>query len=139
MRLTTHSTTMAATLLALLSLGALPKALAHPSGAQSNSSMQSTPDNSAINARDKDRATLTPEQQSNTASDRKLLASVRTAVVHDRSLSATAHNAKIMVASGAVTLRGPVNTSAEKDRVENLVKQVDGVERVDNQLDVTAH
>jgi hyperosmotically inducible protein len=96
-------------------------------------------DNTRVNQRDRQDAASTPQHQSNDSSDRKLLAAARRSVVKDKSLSTSAHNIKMMVASGAVTLRGPVNTADEKARIENLVKQVPGVQAVDNQLDVKAH
>jgi osmotically-inducible protein OsmY len=96
------------------------------------------PDNTRVNQRDRQDAASTPQHQANDASDRKLLAATRRAVVKDKSLSTTAHNVKMMVASGAVTLRGPVKTADEKAKVESLVKQVPGVQSVDNQLDVKA-
>lgn len=96
-------------------------------------------DNTRVNARDKDGASVTPQNQSNAAADRKLLAAVRRAIVKDKSLSTTAHNVKIMTANGAVTLRGPVKTDDEKSKIDALVKQIDGVTNVDNQLDVKAN
>jgi len=93
-------------------------------------------DNSRINARDKDSATLTPQNQPNAAGDRKTLAAVRRAVVHDKSLSTSAHNVKIVASAGVVTLRGPVNSEEEKGKIEKLAGQVAGVSSVDNQLDV---
>ena len=93
-------------------------------------------DNSRVNKRDKNGATLTPQDQSNHKGDRQLLAAVRRAVIHDKALSTSAHNVKIVVASGVVTLRGPVNSDDEKSSVEKIATQVGGVTRVDNQLDV---
>lgn len=93
-------------------------------------------DNTAINQRDKSGATKTPQDQSNQAQDRKLLASIRRAIVGDKSLSTTAHNAKVIVKGGAVTLRGPVKSAEEKAQVESLTRQVNGVTKIDNQLDV---
>ncbi|GGC73433.1 hypothetical protein GCM10011396_20760 [Undibacterium terreum] len=89
-----------------------------------------------MNARDRSDAASTPQTQNNNAADRKLLAKVRHAIVNDKSLSMMAHNVKIMVRSGAVTLRGPVNSEAEKAGVENVAKQVAGVSNIDNQLDI---
>jgi len=71
-------------------------------------------DNSGINTRDKHDATLTPQDQPNRKGDRKLLAAVRRAVVHHKELSNSAHNVKILVAGGVVTLRGPVKSEDEK-------------------------
>lgn len=96
-------------------------------------------DNTAVNARDKDGAMATPQNQSNAEADRKLLAEIRRTVVKDKSLSTSAHNVKILVTNGAVLLRGPVKTDDEKARVETAVKQVAGIASVDNQLEVKAH
>ena len=99
---------------------------------------QTTPraDNTGINARDKSGATPTPQKQTNNEADRKLLASVRRAVVDDKTLSKSAHNVKIVTKDGVVTLRGPVTSEDEKDRVAKLAQQVAGVTSVENQLDV---
>ena len=93
-------------------------------------------DNSSMNVRDKAGATQTPQKQPNAAGDRKLLAAVRRTVVKDKTLSTSAHNVKIVVADGVVTLRGPVKSDEEKAEVESLAKQVEGVSSVKNQLDV---
>lgn len=101
-------------------------------------STSAQPDNSRVNARDKAGVTATPEKQTNASADRHLLADVRKTVVNDKSLSTAAHNVKIVVAGGIVTLRGPVKTTEEKAKVEALAKQVSGVSAVDNQLEVKA-
>lgn len=101
-------------------------------------STSAQPDNSRVNTRDKAGVTATPEKQTNASADRHLLADVRKSVVNDKSLSTAAHNVKIVVAGGIVTLRGPVKTSDEKAKVEALAKQVSGVSAVDNQLEVKA-
>lgn len=100
--------------------------------------MSPNADNTEMNARDKDGATKTPQDQTNTVPDRKLLAAVRRAVVDDKSLSVKAHNIKIMVTGGAVTLRGPTDSADETTKIEALVKGVKGVTKVDNQLDIKA-
>lgn len=93
-------------------------------------------DNTDLNTRDKNGNTLTPQDQSNSDSDLKVLAAVRSAIVDDDNLSMTAHNVKVMVVKGAVTLRGPVKNANEKARVEELARKVAGVVSVDNQLDI---
>ena len=99
---------------------------------------QMTPDadNTEMNVRDRDGATQTPQKQSNDATDRDLLAAVRREIVDDTTLSTSAHNVKIIVESGVVTLRGPVSNAEEKVRVGNLAKQVAGVASVVNELDI---
>ena len=95
-------------------------------------------DNTTMNTRDKDGATKTPQDQSNSKEDRELLAAVRRAIVGDKSLSTMAHNVKLLVEGGVLTLRGPVKNADEKAKVESLAKQVKGITSTDNQLDVKA-
>ena len=93
-------------------------------------------DNTDLNTRDKSVETLTPQKQPNSESDIDVLAAVRSAIVDDDSLSTSAHNVKIMVEKGVVTLRGPVKTANEKARVEALARKVVGVVSIDNRLDI---
>ena len=93
-------------------------------------------DNTEMNERDKSGATKTAQKQTNRDEDRRLLAAVRRAVVEEKTLSTAAHNVKIVVLNGAITLRGPVNNESEKKKVEELAKQVAGVTSVANQLDI---
>lgn len=98
--------------------------------------MSARADNTAINERDKSGATKTPQNQTNQAQDRELLAAVRRAIVGDKTLSTMAQNVKVLVEGGAVTLRGPVKNADEKAKVESLAKSVKGITSTDNQLDV---
>lgn len=93
-------------------------------------------DNTDLNTRDKSGDTLTPQKQTNSESDLKVLAAVRSAIVDDENLSMSAHNVKVMVLNGAVTLRGPVKSTSEKTRVEGLARKVAGVVSIDNRLDI---
>jgi osmotically-inducible protein OsmY len=95
-------------------------------------------DNTGINVRDKSGESATPQKQANRSGDRKLLAAVRRAVFHDKTLSTSAHNVKIVAKAGVVTLRGPVRSEEEKVKIEELAQQVAGVSSVENQLDVKA-
>ena len=93
-------------------------------------------DNTRMNRRDRNDATKTPTDQSNRSAAVDLVAQVRKAIVHDDSLSAKAHNIKVVANNGVVTLHGPVASADEKARVEKDVAGVSGVSRVDNQLDI---
>lgn len=93
-------------------------------------------DNSGVNKRDSSPGILTPADQPNDKADVRLAAAVRRAIVRDSTLSLSAHNVKLIAAHGAVTLRGPVDSADEKQKVEADAKSVSGVHRVDNQLDV---
>lgn len=108
----------------------------HSSPAATQSSVERDADNTGLNSRDKNAETLTPQDQPNTEADRKTLAAVRSAVVNDDSLSTSAHNVKILVVNGVVTLRGPVKNANEKTRVETIARSVAGVTKIDNQLDI---
>lgn len=98
--------------------------------------MTTEADNTDLNTRDKNGNTLTPQNQSNSESDLKVLAAVRSAIVGDDDLSTAAHNVKVMVTKGVVTLRGPVKNTNEKARVEELSRNVAGVVSIDNRLDI---
>ena len=94
------------------------------------------PDNTAVNERDRRGAALTPVDQGNSASETKISAAIRKAMVADKSLSFTAKNAKVITVGTKVTLRGPVKSEQEKASIEALAKQTAGVSEVDNQLEV---
>ncbi len=51
-------------------------------------------------------------------------------------MSVDAHNVKIITQDGRVTLRGPVKTEEEKQRIEEIAGAVVGADRVDSQLEV---
>lgn len=93
-------------------------------------------DNTRTNQRDRDDQSTLPMKQSNASSDIDLVADVRKAIVGDDSLSIKAHNVKVIANGGVVTLRGPVASAQEKARVQQLASGVQGVNRVENRLDI---
>jgi len=96
------------------------------------------PDNSGRNARDSNDQTKTAGDQSENEADRTISQNIRKAVTDDDSLSTNAKNVKIITNDGMVTLRGPVESEKEKAAIEAKAKQVAGVKRVDNQLEVAS-
>lgn len=96
-------------------------------------------DNTSRNVRDRDGTSLTPGDQAENEADRQISATIRQAIVDDPSLSMNAHNVKIISSGGVVTLRGPVNSPQEKAAIESKAKQVAGITRVDNFLEVEAN
>lgn len=78
----------------------------------------------------------TADNQKNGPEDRMMLQKIRRAVVQDKSLSTAAHNVKIMVQGGQVTLRGVVRTDAEKQAVEAKAAEVAGAGKVTNEVTV---
>jgi len=93
-------------------------------------------DNTARNERDSAGATATPVDQGQNETDLSITAKIRQSVVDDKALSVNAENVKIITNSGTVTLRGPVKSEQEKSAIEAKAKQVAGVTRVDNQLEI---
>lgn len=99
-------------------------------------STNAAPDNTAVNARDRNADAMTADQQSNAKSDVELTREIRRAVVKDDSLSTLAHNVKIITDNGMVTLRGPVKTEQEKVAIANKAQEIAGPNKVDDQLEV---
>lgn len=95
-------------------------------------------ENTGINERDRDDRHPTAFDQGNSAGDRELTAAIRRAIVDDDSLSMNGHNIKIVTVDGVVTLRGPVDSAAEKNAIEAKAKSVAGTARVESQLEVDA-
>ncbi len=102
-----------------------------PTPAPVNSELENT----ERNVRDSGNTTLTPEDQKENRADRKITAAIRRAVIKNKSLSLDAHNAKIITRDGLVTLRGPVENTAEKTKLEAIAQKIKGVKQVDNQLE----
>ena len=119
-----------------LSLLALPAIAKEKKSASPAPSATAAADNTAKNERDRSGETQTSGDQSNSAADIKLTADIRKAVVGDGSLSITAKNIKIISANGVVTLRGPVNTAAEKATIEKLARNAGGKAKIVDQLEV---
>jgi hyperosmotically inducible protein len=94
-------------------------------------------DNTAQNKRDRDRDTTTPMDQGQDKEAIRITADIRKALLDDRGLSTNAHNVKVITDnSGVVTLRGVVESQAEKDAIETKATSVAGVARVINELEV---
>ena len=98
---------------------------------------QAKPDNTKTNTRDRNPGEVTAGQQKMNAADTALAASIRKAVVADKSLSTYAHNIKIVSQNGIVTLKGPVRSDAEVKSVVAKAEEIaGGPSKVVNQLDV---
>ena len=95
------------------------------------------PDNTKMNKQDRAEGKLTADQQGQSASDREMTKKIRQSIMHDKSLSMSAHNVKIITKDGLVTLRGPVPSDEEKQAVETKAKEVAGDEKVTDELRVT--
>jgi hypothetical protein len=93
-------------------------------------------DNTRINVRDRDSQTLTPLDQGNSQADVDTSAQIRKEIMGDSVMTTNAKNVKIITQNGHVTLRGPVNTADEKNRISEIANRIAGAANVDNQLEV---
>jgi hyperosmotically inducible periplasmic protein len=94
------------------------------------------PDNTAVNERDRSGETNTSGDQSNSSADLKITQAIRQALMKDDELSMTAKNIKVITANGQVTLRGPVKTTQEKAKIDQIVKSAAGGAQIVDQLEV---
>ena len=97
------------------------------------------PDNTGKNVRDRNEGAKTAGDQSENEADRKITQEIRKSIVDDDKLSTNAQNVKIITNDGQVTLRGPVKSEQEKKEIETKAKQIAGVKKVENQLEVATN
>lgn len=107
-----------------------------PYGRDQAAPVNTTPDNTAMNERDRDDAMPTPMDQGQSEMDLAITQSIRRSVIADESLSMDAKNAKIITLERAVALRGPVASEDEKARVGRLAENTPNVVKVFNLLEV---
>lgn len=93
-------------------------------------------DNTGVNVRDRDPATVTPFNQNENKADLAITQDIRKALMADKALSTDAKNIKVVTENGNVVLRGPVASADEISAIVAKVKSVKGVKNVDNRLEV---
>jgi osmotically-inducible protein OsmY len=96
----------------------------------------SAPDNSKTNKRDRNQGSPTADQQKANSSDTDTAKQIRSSIMRDKSLSTYAHNVKIIVQNGKVTLKGPVRSDDEKSSVAAKAAAVAGDNNITNELTV---
>jgi sporulation protein YlmC with PRC-barrel domain len=94
-------------------------------------------DNTRLNVRDRDSRTLTPLDQGNSQPDVSTTAQIRKEIIATQGMTMNAKNIKIITQNGRVTLRGPVNTTEEKNRIGEIAERIAKSGNVDNQLEIT--
>ena len=94
------------------------------------------PDNTKTNKRDRDKDAVTADSQKENRSDRELARKIRSAITADKGLSMYAHNIKVVVQNGAVTLKGPVRTDDEKKALESKAAGIAGDSKVTSEIEV---
>jgi hyperosmotically inducible protein len=95
---------------------------------------QAQPDNTKENKEARSKDVPTADQQKETAADRDLAKKIRRSITSDSSLSTYAHNIKVIVRDGMVTLKGPVHTEDEKNAIAAKASQIAGADKVQNEL-----
>ena len=106
------------------------------SHAQTTEQQGTSPDNTKMNAQDRDKASPTADQQKENRSDREITQQIRQSLVKDKSLSTYAHNVKIITQNGQVTLKGPVGSEDEKRAIEAKATEVAGESKVTSELNI---
>ena len=94
------------------------------------------PDNTRTNRADRAAGGPTAEQAKNDRSDREIMQKIRKDIMSDKSLSAYAHNVKVIADHGKVTLKGPVHTDDERKTIEAKAAAVVGAENVTNDITI---
>ena len=95
-------------------------------------------DNTKANKADRNTDAKTPIDQGNDKEAIDVTASIRRAVLDDKSLSTSAHNIKIITDGDVVTLRGPVASADEKKRIESLAAKSAAGKQVRNEITIAA-
>lgn len=132
MKLTPTMLLLAATLI----VGCESTPTTSSSSASAKMADTSQADNTKKNERDAKTDTLTPGDQAENESDRTITQDVRKSVMGAEGLSMDAKNVKIITKDGTVTLRGPVSSADEKNKIAEITQKTTGVKGVDNQLEV---
>jgi hyperosmotically inducible protein len=78
----------------------------------------------------------TADNQPNSKADRQITAKIRKAIVSEKDLSTYAHNIKVITVNGQVTLKGPVQTEDEKQKVASIAANVVSPDKIVNDLTV---
>jgi hyperosmotically inducible periplasmic protein len=122
-------TTVASAAIALL---CLPGGYSAVQAFAQTGAAQTAPDNSNQNKSHAE----TADNQANAKADRVTTQKIRKAVMADKSLSTYAHNVKIITVDGAVTLKGPVQSEDEKQKIASEAADVVSADKITNELTI---
>jgi hyperosmotically inducible protein len=117
---------------AMLALQSPYEVLGAPKGPAQSSTAQPDPDNSKQN---KSHA-RTADNQQNAKADRVTTENIRKAIMADKDLSTYAHNVKVITVNGEVTLKGPVKSEEEKQKIASYAAGVVSADKVTNSVTV---
>ncbi len=102
-----------------------------------NLSAATAPDNSKENERIEDNKELNSQDQGSSDVDIRITQKIRRDVVDHDAFSTQAKNIKIITIGGKVTLKGPVKSMDERNKIQNIAAKVAGAENVANEITVT--
>ncbi len=88
-------------------------------------------DNTGLNKTEKN---YSAEQTGNDKTDVQLTADIRKAILKEKNMSVDSQNVKIITNGGNVTLRGPVDSAAEKSCIAELARNTEGVKSVNDEM-----
>jgi hyperosmotically inducible periplasmic protein len=117
---------------AAIALSCLPGGTSAVQAFAQTGATQTAPDNSNQN---KNHA-QTADDQTNAKSDRLITQKIRKSIMADKALSTYAHNVKIVTLNGAVTLKGPVQSEEEKQKVASEAANAVSADKITNELTV---
>jgi hyperosmotically inducible protein len=109
-----------------------------PAQQRDTNTKSTAPDNTRVNKRDRAAGEPTADNAKNDKTDRDLMRDIRKALMDDKSLSSSAHNAKIIAQHGKVTLKGNVQSEEEKSTVVSKATEIAGAGNVTDELTVKA-
>lgn len=79
-------------------------------------------------------ATTNPQNRRDSRFDRNITAAIHRSILRNRSLSPAARNISVITRNGVVTLRGQVKNQREKNKLQAIARNQQGVRQVYNQL-----
>lgn len=92
-------------------------------------------DNTEVNERDRTTTAVTADQQNQNSSDLTLTQKIRQHIMKDN-FSTYGQNVKIITVDGLVTLKGPVRSQDEQNRIMKHARMVVGDSKVKNEMSI---
>lgn len=93
-------------------------------------------DNTAVNVRDQSVLELTAQDQPTSARATETTRLIRAELTTDPTLSTYAKNVKIIVIDDLITLKGPVNSDAERMKIMRTANNLAPGYKIENQIQV---
>jgi hyperosmotically inducible periplasmic protein len=95
-------------------------------------------DNTKVNKRDRAASEVTADQQTNSERDLNITQRIRQNIMKEKNFSINAQNVKVIAVDGKVTLKGPVNSASEQDRILKHARAIAGTSNVTNEMSIAS-